>query len=168
MSTDLSMPLSHDHRNETAPSTKEYLAFKLGSEEYGMDILHVQEIRSYEVPTKLPNAAGYIKGVVNLRGIIVPIVDLRMRFQLDRVAYNDLTVVVVVALGNQVWGLVVDAVSDVIELAPSQIKALPDFTSAVDSDYLTGMGSVDQRMVILLDAPRLLAGLDTREGLLVV
>ena len=166
MTTDLTLSPSRDLRADDASATKEFLAFKLGSEEYGMDILHVQEIRSYEAPTKLPNAADFIKGVVNLRGIIVPIVDLRLRFQLERVAYNDLTVVVVVALGNKVWGLVVDAVSDVIELAPSQIKALPDFTSAVDSDYLTGMGSVDQRMVILLDAPRLLAGLDVRESAL--
>ncbi|MDD0809604.1 chemotaxis protein CheW [Curvibacter sp. RS43] len=155
--------LASQHGQAAAP--QEFLAFKLGSEEYGMDILHVQEIRSYEPPTKLPNASSFIKGVVNLRGIIVPIVDMRLRFSLEHVAYNDLTVVVVVALGDKVWGLVVDAVSDVIELSPAQIKPLPDFSSAVDSDYLTGMGSVDQRMVILLDAPKLLAGMDTRDVL---
>ena len=143
---------------KASAAAQEFLAFKLGDEEYGMDILKVQEIRSYEAPTKIANAPDFIKGVVTLRGIIVPIVDMRMKFQLERVDYNEFTVVIIINVGAKVWGMVVDGVSDVIHLSPEQIKPLPEFSASVDSDYLLGMGSIDDRMVLLADVSRLMVG----------
>ena len=106
---------------------REFLAFKLGAEEYGIDILRVQEIRSYEEPTRIANAPGFIKGVVNLRGVIVPIVDMRIKFNLESVNYDSFTVVIVLNIAGRVVGMVVDAVSDVITLTPEQLRPVPEF-----------------------------------------
>lgn len=135
---------------------QEFLAFKLGSEEYGIDILRVQEIRSYEAPTRLANTPAHIKGVINLRGVIVPIIDMRLKFNLDQVNYDVFTVVIVLNIGRQVVGIVVDGVSDVITLAPEQLHPVPEFTSAIDSDHLLAIGSVENRMLILLDIEKLM------------
>ena len=105
---------------------REFLAFKLGAEEYGIDILRVQEIRSYEEPTHIANAPAFVKGVVNLRGVIVPIVDMRLKFNLDTVNYDSFTVVIVLNIGSRVVGMVVDAVSDVITLTPEQLRPVPE------------------------------------------
>jgi len=134
---------------------REFLSFKLGAEEYGIDILRVQEIRGYEAPTRIANAADFIKGVINLRGVIVPIVDMRIRFGLDEVVYGPTTVTIVLNIGGRTVGMVVDSVSDVIELDDSQIKAAPEFNAAVDSVYITGLGAISSgdtmRMLILMD-----------------
>lgn len=134
----------------------EFLTFLLGGEEYGIEILSVQEIRSYETVTKIANTPDFIKGVINLRGSIVPIVDLRMRFNLPQVEYNDFTVVIILNLNKRIIGIVVDGVSDVIELQDSQISPVPDLVSGIDTKYLQGLGTVDERMLILVDIERLM------------
>ncbi|PHM21730.1 MAG: chemotaxis protein CheW [Curvibacter sp. PD_MW3] len=139
---------------------REFLAFKLGHEEYGIDILRVQEIRSYEAPTRMANAPDYIKGVVNLRGVIVPIVDMRMKFNLEEVKYDGFTVVIVLNIGQQVIGMVVDGVSDVITLAPEQLRPVPDLSSSIASDHLLAIGSLGDRMLILLDIEKLMSSAD--------
>ncbi len=134
----------------------EFLAFKLGGEEYGIDILRVQEIRSYEKPTRIANAPHHILGVVNLRGLIVPIVDLRLKFQLEPAAYDGFTVTIVLGMGSRVVGIVVDAVSDVITLAPEQLRPVPELHSSIDSEHLLAIGAVDERMLILMDIEKLM------------
>ena len=140
--------------------TNEYLTLTLGREEYGVEILKVQEIRSYEKPTTIANAPAFIKGVVNLRGVIVPIVDMRIKFGLDSAEYNQFTVVIILNIAGRVVGMVVDSVSDVISLAPEQIRPAPAFGSALDTDYITGLGTIDQRMLILIDIEKLMTGQD--------
>ena len=140
-----------------ATSLREFLAFKLGSEEYGIDILRVQEIRSYEEPTRIANAPAFIKGVVNLRGVIVPIVDMRFKFNLAQSNYDNFTVVIVLNIGSRVVGMVVDAVSDVITLTPEQLRPVPEFNSTISSDHLLAIGAVDQRMLILVDIEKLMS-----------
>lgn len=135
----------------------EFLAFKMGDEEYGVDILRVQEIRSYEKPTTLANAPEELKGVVNLRGVIVPIIDLRIKMGWSQAQYTDLTVVIVLNLEQRVVGVVVDAVSDVITLEPGQIRAVPALQGALAPEHLLGLGSLNSRMVILLDIEKFLA-----------
>ena len=138
-------------------SIREFLAFKLGNEEYGIDILRVQEIRSYEEPTRMAHAPSFIKGVINLRGVIVPIVDMRMKFNLEQVNYDDLTVVIMLNIGTQVMGMVVDGVSDVITLAPEQLRPVPELSSAIGNEHLLAIGSLDERMLILLDIVKLMS-----------
>ena len=140
-----------------ATSIREFLAFKLGSEEYGIDILRVQEIRSYEPPTRMANAPEFIKGVINLRGVIVPIIDMRLKFHLEQVNYDNFTVVIVLNIGKQVIGMVVDGVSDVITLTREQLHPVPDFSSAIDSNHVMAIGSVQDRMLILLDIEKLMS-----------
>ena len=135
----------------------EYLTFTLGDEEYGIDILMVQEIRGYETVTKIANLPDFIKGVINLRGVIVPVVDMRIKFQLGNVVYNQFTVVIVLNVCGRVIGMVVDGVSDVIALTPEQIHAAPEFGSSLDIQYLIGLGTVDKRMIILVDIERLMS-----------
>jgi len=138
----------------------EYLSFTLGQEEYGIDILKVQEIRSYEEPTHIANAPAFIKGVANLRGIIVPIVDMRIKFKLGSAEYNQFTVVIILNVAGRIVGMVVDGVSDVITLSPEQTKPAPDFSSSFDTEYITGLGTVDERMLILVDIEKLMGGAD--------
>jgi len=142
----------------------EFLTFRLGAEEYGIDILRVQEIRSYEPPTRLANAPHFIKGVVNLRGVIVPIVDLRLKLSCDSAEYNGFTVVIVLNVRGRVVGAVVDSVSDVLELGSEHIKQAPELSSGVDSRFITGIGSVKsgdaERMLILVDIEALMSSAD--------
>jgi purine-binding chemotaxis protein CheW len=138
----------------------EYLAFHLGDEEYGIDIHKVQELRGYDAVTHIANAPDFIKGVVNLRGIIVPIIDMRIKFNLGTPTYDQFTVVIVLNVADRVIGMVVDSVSDVINLDAGQIKPAPEMGSAVHTDYLTGIGTVDQRMMILIDIDRLMSSGD--------
>ena len=135
---------------------REFLAFTLGAEEYGIDILRVQEIRGYESPTRIANVPGFIKGVINLRGLIVPVVDLRMKFNLGSAEYTDLTVVIILNIGGRIMGIVVDSVSDVITLQSAQIGAAPSVSSSLSTEYLLGLGTVDERMLILVDIERLM------------
>jgi purine-binding chemotaxis protein CheW len=154
---------SHVARHEAAraaiaaQSGGEFLTFRLGAEEYGIDILKVQEIRSYEAPTRIANAPSFIKGVVNLRGVIVPIVDLRLKLGCDSNDYNSFTVVIVLNVRGRVVGAVVDSVSDVLELARDSIKPAPEMASAVDTSFITGISSVNDRMLILMDIEALMA-----------
>lgn len=141
-------------------SVGEYLTFTLGKEEYGIEILKVQEIRGYETVTRIANAPEFIKGVVNLRGTIVPIVDMRIKFNLGSAEYNQFTVVIILNVAGRVVGMVVDSVSDVIQLAPEQIRPAPDFSSSFDTQYITGLGTVDDRMLILVDIEKLMTGSD--------
>jgi purine-binding chemotaxis protein CheW len=129
----------------------EYLAFRLGSEEYGVDIQKVQELRGYDAVTRIANAPEFIRGVVNLRGVIVPIIDMRIKLNLGTPTYDQFTVVVILNLHQHVMGMVVDSVSDVITLVADQIKPAPQMGSAIDSDYLIGLGAIDERMLILVD-----------------
>ncbi len=138
----------------------EYLTFRLGTEEYGIDILRVQEIRSYEQPTRIANAPGFIKGVVNLRGVIVPIIDLRIKLGCESAEYNGFTVVIVLNVKGRVVGAVVDSVSDVLELSRDHIKPAPELNSSVDSNFITGIGSVGERMLILMDIEGLMSSAD--------
>ncbi|MDO8292144.1 MAG: chemotaxis protein CheW [Gallionella sp.] len=137
-------------------SIREFLAFKLGNEEYGMDILRVQEIRSYEQPTRMANAPAHVLGVINLRGVIVPVIDMRIKFNLETVNYDTFTVVIVLNIGKQVVGMVVDGVSDVISLTTEQLRPVPGFSSAIGSDHLLAIGSIQDRMLILLDIEKLM------------
>jgi purine-binding chemotaxis protein CheW len=139
---------------------REYLTFRLSQEEYGIDILKVQEIRGYEPPTRIANAPTFIKGVVNLRGTIVPIVDMRLKFNCPEAEYNSFTVVIILNLRNRIVGIVVDSVSDVLELQPESVKAAPDIDSVVDNSCILGLGSVSDRMLILLDIERLMSSGD--------
>ncbi|MES2832424.1 MAG: chemotaxis protein CheW [Pseudomonadota bacterium] len=135
----------------------QFLAYCLGSEEYGIDIQKVQELRGYDAVTVIANAPAFIKGVVNLRGIIVPIIDMRIKFNLGTPVYDQFTVVIILNIGGRVVGMVVDSVSDVITLSAEQIKPAPAMGTAVDTDYLMGLGTVDGRMLILLDIDRLMS-----------
>lgn len=144
----------------SSSSAREYLTFRLDQEEYGIDILKVQEIRGYERPTRIANAPSFIKGVVNLRGTIVPIVDMRLKFNCSQAEYNAFTVVIILNLRNRIAGIVVDSVSDVMELPPDSLKAAPDVDSAIDSDAVLGLGSLGDRMLILLDIEKLMSGVD--------
>ncbi|MBS1187498.1 MAG: chemotaxis protein CheW [Burkholderiaceae bacterium] len=141
-------------------SISEFLAFKLGQEEYGVDILKVQEIRGYETVTRIASAPDFIKGVVNLRGTIVPIVDMRIKFNLGIPGYDQFTVVIVLNIANRVVGMVVDSVSDVTTLDPGQIKPPPSIGTALNTDYLLGLGTIDERMLILVDIDRLMSSSD--------
>mgnify|MGYP000361939485 CR=1 FL=1 len=135
---------------------REFLVFSLGDEEYAIDILKVQEIRGYENVTRIANAPSFIKGVTNLRGVIVPIVDLRIKFHLEHVVYGGQTVVIVVNVADRVVGIVVDGVSDVMTLTPEQIKPAPEFGVTLSSDFLSGLGSLEDRMLVLVDIDKLL------------
>lgn len=138
-------------------SVAEYLTFTLGDEEYAIDILKVQEIRGYEKPTLIANAPAFIKGVINLRGSIVPIVDLRIKFGLSSIEYTEFTVVVILNLGARIIGIVVDSVSDVLTLKARQIRPAPDFSSLFDTKYIVGLAALDERMVIVTDIERLMS-----------
>ena len=146
--------------NTSGSAGGEFLTFTLGKEEYGMEILKVQEIRGYDAVTAIANTPAFIKGVVNLRGIIVPIVDLRIKFNLGNIEYNELTVVIILKLNQRIVGVVVDSVSDVLTLTPDQIKAAPTLSTSLDTKYITGLGTIDQRMLILVDIERLMNSRD--------
>jgi purine-binding chemotaxis protein CheW len=139
-----------------APHAGEYLTYRLGAEEYGVDIQKVQEIRSCETPTRIPGAPAYVKGVVNLRGVIVPIVDLRLKLGCERADYNPFTVVIVLAVHKRVVGVVVDSVSDVLDLQAEAIKPPPDLAAGEASEFVTGIASVAERMLMLVDMDCLL------------
>ena len=138
------------------PTGQEFLVFTLGNEEYGIDILKVQEIHGYDQVTRIANTPAFIKGVTNLRGVIVPIVDLRVKFSQEDVEYNDNTVVIVLNLGQRVVGIVVDGVSDVLSLASEQIRPAPEFAVTLSTEYLTGLGALGDRMLILVNIEKLL------------
>jgi purine-binding chemotaxis protein CheW len=139
---------------------REFLTFRLGAEEYAIDILKVQEIRGWEVPTTIANTPDFIKGVINLRGTIVPIVDMRLKFRLGEARYDEFTVVIILSFARRVVGVVVDAVSDVTTLMPQQMRPAPEFGGTLDTRFITGLGTVGDRMLILVDIEKLLNSKD--------
>ena len=158
MSSSTQSPSAAHPNQADTNGRNEFLAFfTLGSEEYGIDILKVQEIRGYETVTRIANAPEFLKGVINLRGIIVPVVDMRIKFKLGTPTYDQFTVVIILNIGGRIMGMVVDSVSDVTTLAQEQIKPAPDMGTAFDGDYLIGLGTVDERMLILVDIDKLMS-----------
>ncbi|HRC73632.1 MAG TPA: chemotaxis protein CheW [Candidatus Competibacter sp.] len=148
-------------KREATAEGLQYLTFSLAGEEYGVDILKVQEIRGWAPVTKVPNAPAFVRGVMNLRGAIVPVIDLRLRFNLESVEYTKTTVVIVVtvqsASGSRIIGTVVDGVSDVLNLNVADIQPAPDFGTAVHTEFISGLVTVEAGMVMLLDVDRLLS-----------
>ena len=140
---------------ELTVNDSDVLSFRLGKEEYGISILKVQEIRGYEAPTRLANAPAFLKGVINLRGSIVPVVDMRIKFGFANPTYDGLTVVIVLNIAHHVIGMVVDSVSEVVTLAADEIRPAPAMGS-LDAGYLRGLGTVGERMLILLDIDALM------------
>lgn len=139
-----------------SPDSQEFLVFSLGKEEYAVDILKVQEIRSYDNVTQIPNSPPFIKGVTNLRGNIVPIVDLRIKFNLENTTYDTQTVVIVVNVKNRVIGMVVDSVSDVMTLPLEMMQDSPEMVTSMDSNFIKGLASVSDRMLVIIDIDLLL------------
>jgi purine-binding chemotaxis protein CheW len=154
MSTDV---MERPTNSKTISAAGEYLTFVLGAEEYGLEILKVQEIRGYDTVTQIANTPDFIKGVVNLRGKIVPIVDLRIRFKLGKVEYNEFTVVIILNLSGRVVGIVVDGVSDVMALKEEQIRDVPSLVTSIDTKYIVGLATVEQQMLILVDIEQLMS-----------
>ena len=159
---DMITEATHVAKHEAALAARlahagEYLTFRLGAEEYGIDILKVQEIRSYEAPTRIANAPPFVKGVVNLRGVIVPIVDLRLKLGCETAEYNAFTVVIVLNVRGRVVGAVVDSVSDVLELGRDHIKAAPELHTSVEAGFITGIGTIADRMLILVEIESLMS-----------
>lgn len=146
--------------NTSGSAGGEFLTFTIGAEEYGIDILKVQEIRGYDAVTAIANMPAFIKGVINLRGIIVPIIDLRIKFNIGKAEYDQFTVVIILNLSRRVVGVVVDSVSDVLTLLPEQIKAAPAMSTTLETRYITGLGTVDKRMLILVDIEKLMSSRD--------
>ncbi|HEX3743920.1 MAG TPA: chemotaxis protein CheW [Bryobacteraceae bacterium] len=149
---------------ETAPSQisytadlQQYLSFALGDEQYGIEILRVQEIKGYSGITPIPNTPAHIRGVMNLRGTVIPVVDLRARFNLETRAYDKFTVIIVVTVGARIIGLVVDAVSDVLDISRTDIRPAPELGHRQDMHFISGMVHVGERLVVLLDIATLLA-----------
>lgn len=139
---------------------REYLTFLLADEEYAVDILKVQEIRCYEKTTRIPGAPPFIKGVINLRGAIVPIVDMRLKLALDAVDYHEFTVVIILNLNGRMVGVVVDGVQDVLALSPAQVRATPEMDSTIDQRFILGLAALEDRMVILLEIDGLMTSRD--------
>ena len=156
------MDFNSQHHESTDAGTKECLIIIMGGQEYGIDILRVQEIRGYDSQniTAIANMPEFIRGITNLRGVIVPIIDLRMKFNLADTGYTEQTVVVVLNIHDRVVGVVVDGVSDVVNLLPEQIRDTPQFSAAISTQYLTGIGTLGDRMLILIDIERLMSGQD--------
>jgi purine-binding chemotaxis protein CheW len=148
------------HGDASVPT--QYLTVNLADEEYGVDILAVREIRGWTPVTRIPQAPGYVLGVLNLRGAIVPVLDLRLRFGLEREEYTGTTVTVIVTVAGRNFGVVVDAVSDVVDVDDKQVRPVPDMGTAVDTEYLKGLTSVGERMVLLLDVDKLLQPQDAQ------
>ena len=138
----------------------EFLSFRLGTEEYGIDILKVQEIRGYDAVTRIANTPEFLKGVINLRGTIVPIIDLRIKFGLGNPVYDEFTVVIILNVASRIVGVVVDSVSDVLTLTDEQMRPAPEFSAALDTQYVVGLGSIDDRMLILVDIEKLIGSRD--------
>ena len=142
-------------------AASEFLTFRLGAESYGIEILKVQEIRGWDEPTAIPNSPAFIKGVINLRGVIVPVLDLRMKFNLPQADYDRFTVVIILNVASRVIGIVVDAVSDVLSLDKEAIRKTPEFASAAfDTRFITGLATLDEQMLVLLDIEKLMTGAD--------
>ena len=150
------MQTGHGNTDQTTGGASEYLTFTLGSESYGIDILKVQEIRGYDSVTRIANTPAFIKGVINLRGVIVPIIDLRIKFHVGAPTYHEFTVVIIINVIEKVVGIVVDGVSDVVALPAQSIKPAPELGASLDTRYITGLGTLNDEMLILVDIEKLI------------
>jgi purine-binding chemotaxis protein CheW len=148
--------MANENSKDESGFAQEYLTFTLGPEEYAIDILKVQEIRGYENPTTIANAPAFLKGVINLRGTIVPIVDMRIKFNVGMADYTPFTVVIILNIAGRVVGIVVDSVSDVTMLRADQIRPAPEFAATVDTKYINGLGTLGERMLIVVDIEKLM------------
>jgi purine-binding chemotaxis protein CheW len=148
--------MANENSKDESGFAQEYLTFTLGPEEYAIDILKVQEIRGYENPTTIANAPAFLKGVINLRGTIVPIVDMRIKFNVGKADYTPFTVVIILNIAGRVVGIVVDSVSDVTMLRADQIRPAPEFAATVDTKYINGLGTLGERMLIVVDIEKLM------------
>jgi len=157
MSQTLTGTSSADGTMDADIAGHEFLAFTLGKEEYGIDILKVQEIRGYEAVTRIANAPEFLKGVINLRGIIVPVVDMRIKFNLGSPTYDQFTVVIILNIEGRIVGMVVDSVSDVTTLMPGQVRPAPEMGTTFSTDFLIGLGTLEDRMLILVDIDKLMS-----------
>lgn len=146
-----------DRRLGPAADGNQYLTFILGKEHYGVDILRVQQIKGYEAVTRIPNTPPYIKGVLNLRGVIVPIVDLRTKFGMEKVEMTMFTVIVVVVVRGRIMGVIVDAVSDVLDIAAKDIQPAPNFGARVDTSFIQSIAKSGDTLITLLDIDRVLS-----------
>jgi len=159
METAEQMTMEDEHSTED--ELRQFLTFTLAEEEYGVDILRVQEVKGWAPVTKIPRSPEYVQGVLNLRGTIVPVVDLRMRFHLEQIDYTRTTVIVVINIetnaGRRVIGIVADGVSDVINVPVENVKDAPDFGTKVHTDFISGLATVNENMVMLLDIDKLLS-----------
>lgn len=160
LQTNIAATAAHAELGDQESFEQEFLTFTLGAEEYAIDILKVQEIRGYDAVTTIANAPAFIKGVINLRGTIVPIVDLRIKFNLGKVEYTPFTVVIILNVGTRVVGIVVDSVSDVIALGSQQVRPAPEFASGVDTDYIVGLATAGERMLIVINIEKLMLSRD--------
>lgn len=140
-----------------ATDGRQVLTFTLGTEEYGVEILKVQEIKGYAAPTPIPNTPPHVKGVINLRGTIVPIIDLRRKFGMEAAEYNQFTVIVVVQVRGKITGFIVDAVSDVLNLPTADIQPTPQFDDKCDTRFISGLAKVGEKIIILLDIEKVAA-----------
>ena len=152
--------MTHGSAVAEAGDSRQFLTFKLAGEEYGVGILTVQEIRGWSHVTKVPHTPDWLLGVINLRGVVVPIIDLRVKFNIANAEYNETTVVIILTVATRVVGVVVDAVSDVITLGAAQIKPAPSMGNGADTRHIIGFGTLDERMRILMDVETLMAGAD--------
>lgn len=148
---------SRTEQGASAAPKKEFLSFRLGQEEYCLDILSVQEIRGYDTVTSIANTPDFIKGVINLRGNIVPIVDMRIKFRLSEARYDATTIVIILNLNKKMIGIVVDSVSDVIALPLEDIREAPRFGSAINTEFISGMATSEGRMLIVVDIQKLMS-----------
>ena len=146
--------INNDNENN---ASQEYLGFLLGNEEYVIDILKVQEIRGYTTPTKIAQSPDFVKGVINLRGNIVPIVDLRIKFDLPEISYTPFTVVIILNVCKKIVGIVVDSVSDVLNINVDEIKPAPEFSGILHDKYLKGLATVNEKMLIVTDIDALMS-----------
>ncbi len=153
---DKSVATEADEVEEICLPTKEFLTFCLDGEEYGVEVLKVQEIRRYDAVTKIPNTPSFIKGVANFRGNIVPIVDMRIKFNLGDITYDQFTVVIILNLDGRMTGIVVDGVPDVIGLTEKQMRPMPKCGTVIDTEYIKGLGNIEERMLILVDIEKLM------------
>jgi len=135
----------------------QFVTFTLGNEEYGVEILKVQEIIGYQGFTKIPNVPPFVKGVLNLRGSVVPVIDLRLKFGMPEKEYDKFTVILILEVAGRIIGTIVDAVSDVVTLTEDEMQPTPDFSSGIRTDFISGMGRKDDKLIILLDIDKVLS-----------
>ena len=152
--------LATAEKPKTLVAASQFLTFSLGQEEYGIELLKVQEIKGYSAITPIPNTPPHIKGVLNLRGTVIPIIDLRLRFGMEGIEYTQFHVIIVINVGTRVMGLLVDAVSDVLNVGPDDIRPSPDFGTHVDTQFISGMASTGEKVAVLLDIEKLFSEAD--------